>query len=165
MNTKPSNNDGWNACPPGELGRMVDRLRADRRKQAIVRGGVVSAVTLMLAVTLWQALPMGNENVQYNYGGITCSQVQLALPQFLNDQLDEETAAKVRVHLAQCEKCRPRAEQMGWVALRGPVPCHDATCAHCRHQAELIARGLIAPTDTPQVLVAVGTFPPISGWE
>ncbi len=170
MNAKASKNDDWDACPPGELSRMVGRIQASRRKQSVVRGGIVSALTLVLAVTIWQALPSLTGETQHNYGGISCTEVQAALPHFLDDQLDEETSEKVRLHLAQCDMCRPKAEMMGWVAQRDPVlsnavACNDATCPECQQQDQLIARGLIRQVETPQLLAVLGTLPSASHLE
>lgn len=145
----------WEPCPPGELSRMVERSRLARRNKAAVRGGIAAVGVLLLVASTWQWFVNSEGNNVTNFGGIACSTVQTALPKLLNDELDETTAEKVRVHLAHCDKCRVQAEQMGWVATQRHGNCEDPSCTHCQRQAELIARGLVRPEDAPSRLAMV----------
>lgn len=155
MATKNSReNEHWEPCPPGELSRMVERSRSAQRKRSLVRRGGVTTALLLLAVSIWQfSADSGGGNVT-DFGGITCSEVQAAIPELLSDDLDEEKAQQMKDHLAYCGKCRSKAEQMGWVAMHRHHhdTCDDATCVHCQSQAELIARGLVQPVDVPGLM-------------
>ncbi len=116
--------DSWDACPSGELSRMVDARKAQRRRRAMDRAAVVGAC-LMVCIAIGgfalgifspdpSAPPMGAK-----YGGIACADVVDCLPayvaaqqhDFAHTHLDEATVASITEHLAHCPACRKHYEQ------------------------------------------------------
>ena len=47
-------NGDWQQCPPGELGRLADRLRARRWGLALLGAGAALLVATAVAFSAWQ---------------------------------------------------------------------------------------------------------------
>jgi len=111
MNQNNENHNEWQACPPGEVGRLVDGLQDRRRALAAQRRTVAAALLLMMAFTGYYfvgVLP----NAEPNYGGIVCSRLQELAPQYLAGTLDAETSGRIDVHQQHCKHCRNKLNAM-----------------------------------------------------
>ena len=116
--------DSWDACPSGELARMVEARNAQRRRRVMDRAAVVAAC-LMVCVAMGgfalgifspdHSAPGGGAS----YGGIACADVADCLPAYIaaerqdvaNTHLDEGTIASITEHLTHCPACRRHYEQ------------------------------------------------------
>jgi hypothetical protein len=115
---KPStsrDSDSWDACPEGELERMVDRLRSQRRNFAVNRVAVAAAVlvsVVMVAILvgpLVQELPeRPTDPAREAAQPISCGEVRKLLPAYARHKLDADLTARVERHLAHCRECRRR---------------------------------------------------------
>ena len=115
---KPSSEDSeqWQPCPPGELVKFAGRLRSKHRLHRIVQLASVCAVLLLAAGTIylqWEprqhsTIPEGRipDRGEYNYGGITCTEIHQVLPRLKEGTLDDDTLARVREHIEQCPQCK-----------------------------------------------------------
>jgi hypothetical protein len=111
MNQNNENHNEWQACPPGEVGRLVDGLQNRNRALATQRRMVAAALLLMTAFTGYYfvgVLP----NAEPNYGGIVCSRLMELAPQFMAGTLDAEASSWVKTHLAHCKHCRNTLQAM-----------------------------------------------------
>lgn len=117
MAEEPRNPDLWEACPPGELSGMVRRVKARRRTRTWPQvAGASLAVLVLVAGGVFVATRLSSPTQEgpagFDFGGITCREVQPILPEYLAGTLDEGRARKVRKHVAQCPHCGPMLEEM-----------------------------------------------------
>lgn len=114
MKPNATNSNHWENCRPGEVGRLVHRLKY-RRRQRTVKAGLVaiSACTLLLVAGItWYGGQTSQVSRRNFAGGITCRDVLQQATQFVNRELDVATSGKIRLHLEQCPNCRERIERM-----------------------------------------------------
>lgn len=128
MNTTSQESDQWQACPPGELGRMTSRLRRRRQMQIATRVAVTASVLLIAVGGLsWQFRAQTEPPVVskpgegFNFGGITCAGVHRALPQLKAGTIDAATLGRVREHLEKCDHCKALSRYLPDAANRVPV--------------------------------------------
>ncbi len=126
MSTHP-NHDSWDACPPGELTRMVRRIDIRRRREALKRmGGVAAAVVVVglggYAATEWLGGPR-----EYHYGGIACSEVMRRMPDYMASRLPADLMRRIGVHLEKCPNCGPRYRQMLKMQQASDSPLRDGS--------------------------------------
>lgn len=112
----------WDACPDGELQRMVEIRRDQRRRRFIDRAAMVAACMVVAVavgayfVGLYTAAPQFNGN----FGGIACARVRELLPDYIRGErsaqwpetVDEQTRSQVASHLEQCSHCRELYEAL-----------------------------------------------------
>ncbi len=109
MTDNQQQQDGWDPCPPGTLGGMVQALRVQRRIRQLTQAGVVAtSFAILLAVGFWSVQQLQPEP---SYGGITCSEVRSHGRDYLMGQVSPELAQKIADHLKQCEPCRTLLEE------------------------------------------------------
>ncbi len=110
-NTTPEEN-GWEACPPGKLVEYARRTTAARRNRAVLRlaGEIGAAIGLFLLV-VWLS-PWGNRPREFDFGGITCSEVKTEMQQYMMGGLEPEEHEKIRLHLAHCPRCQELLKKM-----------------------------------------------------
>jgi hypothetical protein len=105
MDEMTSGDKQWEACPAGELRRLVGGLKARRRDKSVAR--FVSVTGACLIIVLASGLIVQQLRVN-----ITCSEVNSHLPAFIAKNLDAELADRVRTHLAKCSDCALRYQKM-----------------------------------------------------
>ncbi len=113
----------WKPCPPGTLVDLSQRMRGQRQRRHAVRLGGLMA--LVIAVAIGVAVPIAQRPRQYEFGGITCREVQRILPAYVAGTLPAELAQRVQQHLLECPNCAPHQPPVASVAalgLRGPRP-------------------------------------------
>ncbi|MDH3717294.1 MAG: zf-HC2 domain-containing protein [Planctomycetota bacterium] len=103
--------ENWQGCPPGLLRGMVDARRTAQRRRQLQAALSVTAVLVAAGLLGNWALgylraPSGNQ-----FGNIACSEVQQRMPDYRAGRLDDELAARVRIHLENCPICGPRFRQ------------------------------------------------------
>lgn len=105
MSIEPKTDSDWTPCPEGTLQGMVGRLRARRRRTIAVRAacaaGVVAAILLAAGFVSTR-----HASDDYLHGGLYCSQVRPALPDYRAGKLHGEFLSQVEQHLAECPPCR-----------------------------------------------------------
>jgi hypothetical protein len=104
MNPTPNTSDGWQDCRPGEVSRMVDRLRRRRRQRTF---GQAAAVTAGLLVAVFAAFQwFGADPAARVVQPIACKRVHDLAPTFVAGKLDAERSEQVEHHLGRCRTCR-----------------------------------------------------------
>ncbi len=101
--------EGWEACPPGEFGRLGQRLQARRRRRSFLRAAsLATAASAFGGAVAWLGLSAsGPADVR----DITCAEVQQAAQPYLKGQLDPALRECIRQHIAHCPLCGPRFNQ------------------------------------------------------
>lgn len=125
MNKVETINDNWSPCPPETLTVLAITLKRRQRRIKIQRIALlVAAVLITMAVGRYVAnQPSGNNT--HSYAGITCSDVNQLLPDYVAGELDEGKRVRVEAHLKLCTYCseierRLRERQNGSVKVRLP---------------------------------------------
>lgn len=111
MKRQPSDNDHWKPCPPGELKRLVGRIKTQRRIR-LVNWALVASLAVVLCVwagVYFSTLPHSGE---YNFAGITCSEVHELGPRYMAGTLPQDRLEQIGRHIAQCPDCGPFLERM-----------------------------------------------------
>lgn len=110
-NTTPEEN-GWKACPAGTLVDYARRAKTARRNRTVLRlAGEIGAAVILFLLVVWLA-PWGDRKREFDYGGISCHDVQSEMKQYMMGGLAPEVREKVRLHLAQCPRCQELMKKM-----------------------------------------------------
>ena len=132
---EPESSDSWQACPPGQLQQVGQRLRTARRRRKLARAAQVGAWSLLLVAVgvFLGSLAISGDDVR-NPGGISCLTCVARFETFhatvtndeVADPLPEEQLAQVRAHLDGCNMCRSKFEArypgvLEGLALLGPI--------------------------------------------
>jgi hypothetical protein len=110
-------NDGWVACPPGELHRLVRGVRLHHRARAMRRTALTFAAAAVVAVAAWITVsqvwqPPETANHGPYIAGVCCDDVRRELPDLIAMRLDPERAAQLHRHLDDCPDCRHVMQQI-----------------------------------------------------
>jgi len=116
MTTGRQQNDGhWSACDSGLIADLVQRRRNRRRTvfAAQLAGGALLGGLLAFLVT-GELRPFAKSQSaqEFHYGGISCTEVRSHLGSYLKGDVDEPTAARIRVHLNECPHCAALLKRM-----------------------------------------------------
>ena len=104
------NLNGWERCPPGDLARLLKKLRHRRQRRIFLQTAAATLVVATGGASLWFALgPSGDPRP----GGLACEEVEKLTPAYAKGQLDPATREKVRRHVAVCPRCGPMFKAMG----------------------------------------------------
>lgn len=134
VKSSSSDSGEWQPCPPGELGELAGRLRTRRRNSKISRLATVSALLLLAAGGIYLLMGPGRnlnlpgqalENGEFNFGGITCTELHRALPGLKARTLDDATLARVREHVEKCPHCKSFARFLQEPVQTGHLPGAD----------------------------------------
>ncbi len=112
----PKDDAGWTPCSEGALSSTIERVRSKRRQTNILRFGASTlAGTLVLVLVSVYFSP--------NSVDVDCRHVVSLLADYVSGSLDKENRKTVERHLASCEKCRKKIEEMqaGEMALQTVV--------------------------------------------
>ncbi|HVX62105.1 MAG TPA: zf-HC2 domain-containing protein [Pirellulales bacterium] len=112
MKTDQSIDDGWSACPPGELVQLAAGLRQRRRRRIAVRTAAVLSIAVAIFVAGRWAVsdrePPVRARDDYLHAGIYCSEVRSLLVDYRAGNLPGDLQSQVKAHLAECPPCRAR---------------------------------------------------------
>ncbi|TWU06598.1 hypothetical protein CA54_49950 [Symmachiella macrocystis] len=121
MSENQSNANEWQACPQGEMGRLVVGLRGKRRtRQSMVIGGTASAVIVLLLVGNFAINKMQSPEM----ADLACHDVESMADKYVSGKLGPAETEHVRLHLENCRRCREKIAKLqkgkadGDVALR-----------------------------------------------
>ncbi len=81
--------------------------------------GVGTAGSLLAAVGGWAFIRSTIREREYEFGGLTCSEVVACGDDFLQGRLSPAEAAKVKQHIVLCPRCKPKFGEMDGQALLG----------------------------------------------
>ena len=110
---------GWNRCPPGEVRRLAEKLRLRQRRRLFLRRTAVAAAAVFgLAAGgtgwwLWRRSDRPPPQHEYDYGGITCSEVRRLAEPYRNGTLAEPQRSQVRRQIELCPACGPAFRRPG----------------------------------------------------
>jgi len=117
MSGDSNNQDDWQACPPGEITRLVNRLNSRERRARfgqLATTGLVSMLLFAAGAILFGGFVAYEEPT---YGGIACTDC-LAHAAAYHDHLvgsetvaDVELIGKIKTHLEMCSCCRAKFHQ------------------------------------------------------
>ena len=127
----------WAVCSPGTLGQLSRRIRVQRRRQAAIRVATPLAMIVLVTLGVW-SVNRPTAPHEFNYGGVTCRQVEANMQQYAMNQLPPDTQQAFAEHLAHCPHCQEKMKQM----QRGAVPVGAATAV----VTESPIAGLTRPT-------------------
>jgi hypothetical protein len=103
-------NERWDTCPPGILGRMVGEVRESRQQAVRRRVTSVLAVLLLAGASTWLTVQVAglarSRNGDSELPEMTCGEVQQLLHRYGHGVLAESLEAKIATHLNRCEHCR-----------------------------------------------------------
>ena len=102
------NQEEWEACPPGEISRMVSQERATHRSHWMKSLAIVGClvITSCAAIVYLQSAGTGPP------GGIACDAVQKLFVSYQEHTLSARTERQVKAHLEGCPHCRKKYEEM-----------------------------------------------------
>ncbi|NOX53946.1 MAG: hypothetical protein GXP27_05800 [Planctomycetes bacterium] len=110
MSEKKEREVGWEPCPKGEIGRMLEVIQRNRRRAALVQTAVAVAGAVLIAAVIVRSVP--THRAATRSGEMTCAEVLAYAPAYLSGRLDPQLRAKVEDHLRKCPGCRKKVEQM-----------------------------------------------------
>jgi hypothetical protein len=107
----------WEPCPPGLLAQLQSGLCRRRRLAQLSRMGTRASVLLLAVGAVWffTGRPAGPAPQAVN--DLTCRECHAALVEFSRGPLSPELTARVRLHLAGCERCREFAVEQRFDGL------------------------------------------------
>jgi hypothetical protein len=85
--------------------------RQSRRRFLKAGGGILGG--LLAVAGGWWVVRSATREREYDFGGITCSEVAACTDDLLQGRLPAEVVAKVRQHLLYCPSCKRMIEQLG----------------------------------------------------
>jgi len=106
----------WDACPPGTMRRIADRVRPIPR-QPVVRPYASAVLVGMLLAVTGVALVVMRTSLDSSPGGLACVEIMQSMNDFSTGRLDPALHERVHQHLLACRACRTHYE-----THYGPVP-------------------------------------------
>lgn len=101
----------WTACSPGTLGQLGRRIRGQRRRQSAIRVAAPLAMIVLVTLGVW-SVTRPTAPREFNYGGVTCQQVEANMQEYAMRQLPPETQRAYAEHLAHCPHCQEKMKAM-----------------------------------------------------
>ena len=100
----------WDECPAGTLSALSGKLQGRKRRRRFLQ--VASAMSLAVLGGGAVGIALLLRPNDYDFGGITCSEVARNADAFAHGEVREPLLGKMRVHIAQCPMCGPRMRDM-----------------------------------------------------
>ena len=94
----------WGDCPPGLIGSMIERRRRSHQLARLTRAGGAAALAVVLVIGVVTTSRLSEPVAEQ----LSCSQAAELFAQYRDEQLDNATQEKVRLHLDDCPNCRSR---------------------------------------------------------
>ena len=111
MNREMLESDQWEPCAPGELQRVVTRIKTHERRLMLKQLGGAVAGVFVLGVGGYLASQHEPWSSPQRYGGIACGEVMRLMPRYRARELSTELTQKIQIHLAECPRCGKMARE------------------------------------------------------
>jgi len=111
----------WTACSPGTMGQLGRQIRGQRRRRVAIRVAAPLAMIVLVTLGVW-SVNRPTAPLEFNYGGVTCRQVEANMQQYAMKQLPPDTQRAFAEHLALCPHCQEKMKAM----QRGAMPVEAA---------------------------------------
>ena len=119
--------DVWAECSPGTLQQLSHRIRRDQLRKTVLRvSAPLAMIALVALVGVWSAWRPSTPS-EFNFGGVTCRQVEADMQRFAMSQLPADTQRAFAVHLANCPHCQERMRTMQRRAMPVEGTANDLT--------------------------------------
>ncbi len=112
MNTAPTNQDPWDACLPGELHRMVVRVKTRRRRRFLKQLGGAAAAVFVVGAGAYVTGRWLRRPTEYHFGGIACREVKRQVSDYRAKRLAPGLMRRISIHLRECPLCGPAYRRM-----------------------------------------------------
>jgi len=94
----------WQTCPPGTLSEFAGKQKhLERRRFLMKAGGIAGGLLLAAGVGVYSYRQ--NSRNEYEFGGITCTELRKNAPLLMAGTLDESIIRKIDIHLSKCPNC------------------------------------------------------------
>lgn len=104
MNEENENLDRWQPCQTGELQRVVQQQKSRRRNTARLKVGGAS-------VALFALIAVGSV-ILNQVGGMSCTEAQANMLDYISGKADEKLASRLKAHLDECPHCAKQYKRM-----------------------------------------------------
>lgn len=119
----PHDLEAWTDCPPGTLSELSHSLHRARRRKAIGRVGLPLLVIALVCSGVW-SVNLPKTPSEFTFGGISCSEVQSQLQQYVAGGLEPDERQAFAIHLEKCPLCQEKVR-----AMRGHTASLAATAS------------------------------------
>jgi hypothetical protein len=118
---QPPPADDWQPAQGREVATLARRLRGRKsRRRFLVAAGTIGG-TLLAGLGGWWLVQLATRQREYDFGGITCSEVAARADALMQGKLAEDEVARVKQHVLLCPHCKPWFERMGALKLLAQV--------------------------------------------
>jgi hypothetical protein len=106
-----SDDTTWTDCSPGTLTQLNRRLRATRQRATVMRVAAPVLVLVCSSFGVW-AVNQATAPTEFNFGGVSCTEVQANMQQYAMTQLSPELQDSFEIHLEKCPRCQEKMQTM-----------------------------------------------------
>lgn len=151
----------WQSCPPGTLSEFAGQHRRLERRRFLMKSGTIAGGLLLAARAGILAFREKSPH-EYDFGGITCTEVRAKAPLLMSGSLDEDVARKIEIHLSKCPNCPEYMDKMMKQMKRDArigSPQNERIACQCgdSRRTDLTHTGL--SEETADLLIALGRIP------
>ena len=118
-NHRPTPPDEWRPADGDEVVRLAHHMKRRKSRRQFLKTGGGIAGGLLALVGGWWVVRSATRKREYDFGGITCSEVAARADDFMQGRLPADEAAKVKQHVKLCPNCKPKFERMGGMKMVG----------------------------------------------
>lgn len=119
QNPKTTQPDDWQPARGDEVVHLARLMRGRKTRRKFLKAGVGVAGGLIALVGGWWLFRLASSEREYDFGGITCSEVAASSDDFMQGRLPPDQATKVKQHVRRCPNCKPKFERMGGMKMLG----------------------------------------------
>ena len=114
--TIPNGNNSWVPCSAGALNQLDRNLRRRRRSKLMRESAALVVLATCIGLTAGYlaapTAPPTKPTQQYYFAGLSCDDVRSAMPAFIGQRLDADSATRVQQHLMECPECHQLMQLM-----------------------------------------------------
>ena len=117
MNDTNTHSDSWDACPAGELQRMVHRAQSQRRAQTAIRTGGALSLAIAVVFVGFMVIHQWVPGWGLRRGGIWCADCMELMTASKTRGLNAQEGVDFSNHLENCKHCKEKYLEMSTQAL------------------------------------------------